>query len=139
MHSSLLHFSTKRKPQKETFRIPGIKCRNTEKKEGLTEENYVKKYLNEDNISKNKKVLNYVNKILAEDLNSYSRFKGYIQEDLKPAPNFWDHTWNELLSGNYNSGDPDYNKKVKEAANDLKRDPKLTEYVRKAMKSSKSK
>ena len=113
--------------------------RNTDKKEGLTEENYVKKYLNEDNISKNKEVLNYVNKILAEDLNSYPRFKGYIQEDLKPAPNFWDHTWNELLSGNYNPGDRDYNNKVNKEANALKRDPKLSEYVRKALKSSKSK
>ena len=113
--------------------------KDTKKREGLTQENYVKKYLNEDNISKNKEVLNYVNKILAEDLNSYQRFKGYIQEDLKPAPNFWDHTWNELLSGNYNPGDKDYNNKVNKEANALKRDPKLSEYVRKALKSSKSK
>lgn len=109
--------------------------RSTNKKEGLSEENYVKKYLNEDNISKNTKVLNYVNNILAEDLNNYSRFKGYIQEDLKPAPNFWDHTWKELLSGNYNPGDPDYNNKVKKAADDLREDPNIKKYLEKALKT----
>lgn len=97
-------------------------------KEGLSEENYVKKYLDLDNMKTNKELSNSVRISLENDLTP-KRFEQFTKQDLY-IPNLYDDTWEHIIKGDYNKGDPNYMPKVSRQAELLRSDPNLTNYMK---------
>lgn len=102
--------------------------KNKTQREGLSEENYVKKYLNLDNMRANKKLSNDVRTALENDLTP-KRFEQFTKQDLH-IPNLYEDTWEHIIKGDYNRGDPNYMSKVGKQAKQLMSDPNLTNYMR---------
>lgn len=106
------------------------------KVDGMTKKEFKNKYyrhrgddLLDIELLHNEDMLNFVGEELKKNM-FYKTFKNDILTNRKEAPNIYEHALQILAEGKYNPGQSNYNEIIQKSANELRKDPELSKYLK---------